>query len=705
MSFAHAFFWLAAPAIARAPSAPIVACGSIAPSSSVATVAPTVSIATTATIGATASTATTAPSAQAPSGATLDREEERQAGIPSAGGAGAAPEIVRAALAPEIESAWLAARVGRPVLRGFRAPLPLATLAPAHEFLGLARESGAPRLAIDPPELAGDAARARALAIVVARLARDGLPATLAAAIEALGPATFGREDDLARLAEVGLPVDWIACFSPPDGDRGVALHAWIARALAAGKSLGDLRPDLARCPFAFAPTRAGFRVATESGETPIAALRLQVTNSSDYAGPGDGGAVDVVRQLARLLPDADLVTSVGEKHLAGFVETARGWSAGRTGRFVLLPSPLAVSQWAQDDGKPGIAAGAGGAGEREIVLVPRYATRGEDGASFIPGESLALAGVAAAGVAVVQSPLLVQGGNLLAVRDPRDGARILFVGEAEVERNAGLGLTREQALEALRIELGVDRCVVLPAVSFHVDFDVTIRAIEGGLVAFVNDPGVAHAIVVGCGIDVLESQGILAAEPARQARDHLRHGRANELLTLLGPMLGAQAVGIGQFPEKLALPFARGPSDSGVGNLQRFLLALDEMSSGVPGLDSWALDPHTGAYMRSFLRRAEARVELERRLVGLGIRVVRVPSSSDEERGINYLNGIHAPGRYLMPAYGGLFEALDRVAARAFAEALGPSVEIVPVLCGETQRRGGGIHCAVSTLARPLAR
>jgi hypothetical protein len=49
------------------------------------------------------------------------------------------------------------------------------------------------------------------------------------------------------------------------------------------------------------------------------------------------------------------------------------------------------------------------------------------------------------------------------------------------------------------------------------------------------------------------------------------------------------------------------------------------------------------------------------------------------------------------MPASGGFFAELDEAAAEVFRRELGPSVEVIPILCGESQRRVGAIHCAVA--------
>ena len=70
-------------------------------------------------------------------------------------------------------------------------------------------------------------------------------------------------------------------------------------------------------------------------------------------------------------------------------------------------------------------------------------------------------------------------------------------------------------------------------------------------------------------------------------------------------------------------------------------------------------------------------------------------------KRSANAVNGVQDRGRYLMPAYGGLYAPLDEAARTAFARRLGPSVEIVPILCGESQRRYGAVHCSVAVFPR----
>jgi hypothetical protein len=206
---------------------------------------------------------------------------------------------------------------------------------------------------------------------------------------------------------------------------------------------------------------------------------------------------------------------------------------------------------------------------------------------------------------------------------------------------------------------------------------------------------------VLRSGVEALEKAGVLSA--AGPLGD-LEAGRDAEFLARVLPPLLARCPAYGRFPESLATAFARGPADSGVGNLQRFLLATDLLSSWTTDLEHppESLDPHAIAYLRSFQRRDGERREFAATLRKWGLDVVRIPSLPEEKRGIDYLNGVHDRGRYLMPVFGGLYAPLDEAARAAFAKALGPGVAIVPIFTSESQRRGGGVHCSLSASGRP---
>ena len=91
------------------------------------------------------------------------------------------------------------------------------------------------------------------------------------------------------------------------------------------------------------------------------------------------------------------------------------------------------------------------------------------------------------------------------------------------------------------------------------------------------------------------------------------------------------------------------------MGNLQRFLLALDVLTAEKSGPAARSaqqeLDPHLAAYLA---RSAGARStpDWSRTLLAReGFRIVGVPSTSEGARSINPINGVHAPGVYYMPA------------------------------------------------------
>jgi len=155
-----------------------------------------------------------------------------------------------------------------------------------------------------------------------------------------------------------------------------------------------------------------------------------------------------------------------------------------------------------------------------------------------------------------------------------------------------------------------------------------------------------------------------------------------------------------GRFTVELARHFANGAMDSPVGNLQRFMAALDAATSRVAA-ESWPADRHARSFFTSFDRRRADRADLHGGLASLGWRVVPVPSLADAGVSLVAINGIQDRSRYLMPAYGGFYEPLDEAAAEVFRQTLGPGIDVVPIRCGESQRRGGAVHCSAAAYPR----
>ncbi len=560
-----------------------------------------------------------------------------------------------------------------------------------------ARGFRAPVLGVEPGDWSfsqpADGSEAAASRIAMSRLAGDGLLMTTALAIESLGDQSAADE---ATLRRIGLPTDLLACFSlETEGIKGAGVIEWIGEQIRAGRSASDLRPTLQGAAFRWRPSLPGFIADSESGEAAIEKLRLQLTRGDDWLAPGDGGSIDILRQLVAAMPEVDFTVSIEPEFVDTFVDVGKQWPLQRDGRIVAVVEELEkITQWAQDNAKPGRVYGMTGDGVREVgpaSLAPRYASLGELGSRYMQGDAFLLDGLALAGRRVVPSALLFQGGDLLTVVDPASGERIMLIGEAQVLRNTALGLTPEQALEAFRVEFGVDRCEVIPAVSFHLDFEVTIRAVDGRLIAFVNDSEAACKIILREGMQVMARTGSIEPDMVERTLTLIDEGGWNDLLLMVG--------GVRQFthfPELFAQEFSAGPGDLGAGNLQRFLLALDIIASRVPVLPGEDPTEETLAYTASIAARDAEREALIGKLEALGMTVVRIPSLSDGERGVNYLNGLHEPGRYLMPAWGGLFAPLDEAAAASFTDALGEDIEIVAILSSESQRRNGAVRCSV---------
>lgn len=587
---------------------------------------------------------------------------------------------------------WAGLPEAQPPLRGFRAPIVRTRL---EEPFG--------------PLAAGSPEEVERIADIVSRgLAKEGLLMTTARAMLSFGAGSFATDtqNSCDVLATAGLPVDLLAYYDGGGSKEQAVLRVArrMARDLEGGLPLDDVVTRTAK-RFGGPSNDAAFVTITDSGEGVFDTLRLQLTRGDYWGGEGDGGSVDVARQLIGHIDGVSYLISIEQQFAGTLLKTARGWPAAGLRRTRLVTEPLTVSQWAQDDGRWGTAMPRGSRERRRAVLAPRYASRGEGGSVLVPGDSLLLNGLAASGEFVLQSPLMFQGGNLIVFRIPgneRGSQSAMLVGEAEVYRNIALGLTRSEAIEALRREFGVDACEVLPAISYHIDYEVSVRTVNGGLVALVNDTIGAARIIGACGIDALEKHGIVGQADAKRGRDALASGSYGEFLDIAAKPVFARSDGQGRFPLTLAEVFSAGSTDSGVGNMRRFLVACDELAASIPETESRAPSSHAAAYVRSLRRRVAERGRLRERLRGMGMRVVGVPSLSDEDQSINYINGLHDSTRYLIPAYGGLFSRLDLAAKEAVSRALGTGVTVIPIFCGESQRRDGGVRCSVSVYTSP---
>jgi len=581
-----------------------------------------------------------------------------------------------------------AARLGDPPLEVIRAsdnPARAAFLPQLAESWPPARGYRAVRVFEDPRPLVADYLPEADLAQPVARgLSREGLLLTTARVVQLLREKR--RPVTLENLGRSGLPIDWLAFFRAP-----APLPQWIEQRLADGQTPEQLKPELDALPFAFQPSRKGLRLSTDSGEEPITALRAQLSRGDPWYREGDGGNVELLRALIQAVGPLPLTVTLPSEQLPVWERTAATWDWPKGARVRVLCTPLPVSQWTQDNGKPARDE------DGPLLLVPRFASRSELGASLVPSETYLVEEYAAAGERVVVSPLSSQGGNLICVRHPKSGERLLLVGEAELHRNTSLGLSQQQVLSAFRAEFGVERCVVLPAVGFHIDTEVSVRAVGEELLAFVNDMQAGAEAIVRAGLAALERGGRLEPALARRLEQFWQARKLPEFLRELEPVLEQGASAPGQFPEALARLFRELPGDHGPGNLMSFFAALDYVTGVSGGGENPGLDPATAAYLKSFLRRERDRLSLIQGLENLGMRIVPIPGFPEEAQGVAPLNAIHGPRVVLLSGHGGLYRALDQDSRERVRAACGPEVAIFSLPAAESQRRGGGVRCSLA--------
>lgn len=539
---------------------------------------------------------------------------------------------------------------------------------------------------------------------VSARLAFDGLLPTLARALDALGADDFALCDDrdLESLRAIGIPTDLLLHFDDVPADEAASAKRVverIAKRIEAGEDPDSFAEELGEWPLRFRQTIPGYRVATESGEHEIDAIRMQLVRGDDWLAPGDGGSVDMLRGLVAALPDARFIVSIEPEFVDAFLPIARSWPLTRPGQLTLIVERLdKISQWAQDNAKSGFV------GDGAVVsLAPRYASRNEAGAMFDPGDSYTLDGLERAGLRVLQSPLLFQGGDVLPIRDPATGETVLFVGEATVWRNLPLGLSREQVEDALRTEFGADRLVVLPAASFHIDIETSLRVVGGRLVAFMNDEAAATTMVLPAGVEALGESGRIGRDDAAFILQMLRVGDSEEAVRSIMNAVSPRG-GYGRFSTDLANSFSKGPADSGVGNLHRFMLALDVYLHSTAPRSEIAPNSPLRAYLDSLSARDRDREAVRAALESLGAEIVPLPGISAGDRSITPVNMVHGAGVTLVPVWGGLYENLDEEAIGLIGAALGGDVRIAPIPSSETQRRSGGVHCAAQVIPRSRA-
>ncbi|HYE03675.1 MAG TPA: hypothetical protein VD963_10630 [Phycisphaerales bacterium] len=555
----------------------------------------------------------------------------------------------------------------------------------------------------DLPAAGDDPALARAAREVAVSLAPRGLLVATGRAIAILGAARLASaargapNGALALLARVGVPVDLLGFLAPPQPAPGRAGEAaadaaatvrWLAERFAAGGA-AFVESAAREARFGFRPTLPGFRAASDAGDEAAGLARLQLPRGDFFTGPGIGGGLDLLGAVLASAGCAGYV-SVQREHVAALLRALRRWAAPPA-RLLVSPAELPVSQWAQDNSKPGRV------GARSAVLLPRYASRGEECSRLVPGDTAVLACLArdlGDRAVFAQSPLLFQGGNAVIAPDPARG-RVLLLGEAEVWRNRALGLSAAQATEALRLEFGADRCTVLPAASYHADYEISVRAGVHGVTAFVNDTPAAVRLALGCGVATLAQAGLCAGPAARRARRGLVQADSRPAAEVAASVLARFAC-----PGGVTFELAQALGERGDGTVVADLGLLMWAVDTARALAGAGGDAATEAADEVRRDRELDRARLGTELSELGWEVIPVPSTSAGRLSACAVNAVHLPETVLVPGRGGMFSELDAQAAAAIGTRIAPA-SVRVLAARESLGRGGGVHCSASIWPR----
>lgn len=572
------------------------------------------------------------------------------------------------------------------VLRGFKFP-----------------DDGTP-VPLTPPGESASYELRRASALIARRLAKSGLAATALEAAAVLRPFIRASPEHTLEslLHQAGLPIDLLAMLEleGPEGfPRGGCVN-WLSVRLIGASPLptARLRTALAAARLDFRPTLDSFRATDDAGREPPLLVRLQLTRADDWLGVGDGGSLDIARQVAQLLPTVPIVLTARQDHAPLIARHAAAWSAdrSRTAPITLITESVTVSEWAQDNARAGTVLRAGV--RLPAAILPRYASRAEELAAFVPGDSALAASLRAAGIHVARSPLHMQGGNTIVVNDVSLGKRILLLGEAEVYRNVALGLTEPQAIDALRVELGADIAVVLPAASYHIDYEVfcVTSQTTGGITAFVGESAPAERAIVEAGILALTHAGKLDAAHQDRLLSAIKSDPP-ELAAVVGLLdtLGHDLLSRGGFPIELAQTMdGHTPGESAVGNFLVFLDALDSLAARAGLAEVDTLPGHLAAALIARKRAEADRIAIRHRLESLGWKVQPVPSYTSGPRGVCPLNAVNAGELAIIPTSGGFFSPIAEPAQSAIS---GSDRSIRLIQTAESQRRNGSLRCAMA--------
>lgn len=588
------------------------------------------------------------------------------------------------------------------------------------------------------PQHAHDPHHEQFVAAIRARPAWVGRGGGAAAGRGATPGGQTGKPSSVPKVADIGVPHEFLETLADREliaafraQFRTIAPSAPIAvPPPPAGATLDTARPDGLGFDVEIIAARravdiddaAGARATPDAPAIAPSFVRLQAPRADHFIGRGSGDSLDLALSVLSALPEVPAIVSVGERHVAPFLDSLRAARIARSATIRLVVTPASPSQWTHDNAKAALT--AGGAGEAAIIT-SAYPSRSDLPSELILDESRAIDALSEV-VPRRRSPLLFQGGNILLVEEPpQPGAfpgeptrRVLLVGEAELVRNLHSTPSIGAIEQDFQREFGADRVVALPNASFHIDYDVSVRLVDTRVVAFVNDQATGAALITLAAIEHMERRAAAPRQrsagpaPTRAALHALREAvqstDPSRIASHFGPLVSAHTGPIGQVRESFADLLAPGsgpPSSDPVARRSRWadahrVLAAFDTLIAPSGADHGApaSNPILSFY-RAINRQMDRRRAITQLIAACGWQIVSVPSISDADRSVNFINALHTARSALVPSVGGLFAAVDQRALNVWRSSVGASVEVIPIPSGESQLRQGAVRCSAQLL------
>ena len=444
-------------------------------------------------------------------------------------------------------------------------------------------------------------------ALVVRQLSTEGLVSTLF---------THCKEStNVDRLLDLGVPVDVASLLTGPEG------VPVFERILAATPN-----PKLAPSDLRLEWPTTNLQFCHDDGSDPSSGWRAHLPDLRLIDGRNDGSAAD-------LLPRFSGTIAIAEN------QTISGTTGVRT-----IGRP---DQWARDNGRLATD------GQTHYLLRPRWASRGDTGTEWWPPAEFAAESYVRAGHAVSRATgLLWQGGNILLFRE-RDGQSHLLVSSTTLARNQRLGLSAEEAAQALQRTFGADQVTALTPSGFHLDVELSVVQSPEGPVMFVADPKAAAEL-------------------------------------LLKNAFGAPAENPEQITEYRGI-IDRNPPNPMSARLQHACDVL--LADALLANESERMSPEIQAAFAALVRMAERREAMVQTLQSKGYEVRRIPSFVSIGRLWGPANALVTSSHVYWPQFGAGSEPAEAEAAMSYKE-LGR--EVIGRPARAILERDGGLHCAL---------